>query len=178
MTRRSPGRALGVLALAAALGACGYRTGLVPPELGETVAVEFFANDSKVRDLEVELETSLTDAMNRMVHAPLVAPAAADYVLRGRIISYTRRRGIRSPDNVLLETGLRISVQARLIRRRFVAERELAEELVAEGRYGSEAGYRLETFQGEAEARARALRNIADQIVMDLFGSLAYESQP
>ena len=178
MIGRSVLPSLAALLLASGLGACGYRTGLVPPEMGETVAVEFFANDSKVRDLEVELGTHLTDAMNRMVHAALVAPDAADYVLRGRIISYSRRRGIRSPDNVVLETGLRIAVQARLIRRRFLAERELAEELVAEGRYGAEAGYRLETFQAEAEARERALRNIADQIVMDLFGSLAYESGP
>jgi hypothetical protein len=169
--------ALAALALSL-LPACGYHAGMVTPELGETVAVEFFANDSKVRDLEVELSTHLTDAMNRMVHAPLVTPSAADYVVRGRIVNYSRRRGIRSPENVVLETGLRIGVHARLIRRRFLAERELSEELVAEGRYSAEAGYRLESFQGEAEARERALRNIADQIVMDLFGSLAYEALP
>ena len=162
----------------ALLGSCGYRAGLVPPELGQTVAVEFFANDSKQRDVEVELQAQLTDALNRMVRAPLVAPETSDYVVRGRITAYTRRRGIRSPDNVLLETGLRIGVQARLIRRRWLAEGELAEELVDEGRYSSETGYRLEEYQGEAEARERALRNIADRIVMDLFGSLAYEAPP
>jgi hypothetical protein len=169
---------LAALLLLSPTSGCGYRAGLVTPELGETVAVEFFANDSKVRDLEVEFSTHLTDALNRMVHAPLVTPAAADYVVRGRILNYSRRRGIRSPDNVVLETGLRIGVHARLIRRRFLAERELSEELVAEGRYNAEAGYRLEPLHGEAQARERALRNIADQIAMDLFGSLAYEAVP
>ena len=177
--RPRAGRALLGAALAlsvAALAGCGYRTGLVPPELGQTVAVEFFENDSKVRDLEVELQSSLTDALNRMVDAPLVAPDQADYVVRGRITNYSRRRGIRNPDNVVLETGLRIGVQARLIRRRWLAEGELAEELVDEGQFGGESGYRLEQFQGEAVARERVLRNIADRIVMDLFGSLAYET--
>ncbi len=179
MSRRSPMRpvvrALLALALTAVTG-CGYRSGFVPPELGQTVAVEFFGNDSKVRNLEVELQANLTDALNRMVHAPLVAPETADFVVRGRITNYSRRRGIRNPDNVLLETGVRIGVQARLIRRRWLAEGELAEELVEEGSFGGETGFRLEEFGGEAAARQRVLRNIADRIVMDLFGSLAYES--
>lgn len=166
------------LAAAALAAGCGYRTGLVPPELGQTVAVEFFGNGSKVRDLEVELQAALTDALNRMVHAPLVAPETADYVIRGQIDGYSRRRGIRSPDNVVLETGVEVLVQARLIRRRFLAEGELAEELVEEGRYASSSGYRLEEPLGEDEARERVLRNIADRIVMDLFGSLSYEFGP
>lgn len=171
-------RGLAALAAAVLAGGCGYRTGLVPPELGQTVAVEFFGNDSKVRDLEVELQAALTDALNRMVDAALVPPETADFVIRGNIEDYSRRRGIRSPDNVVLETGVEIRVQARLIRRRFLAEGELAEELVDESRYVNSSGYRLEEPLGEDEARERVLRNIADRIVMDLFGSLSYEFGP
>jgi hypothetical protein len=31
---------------------------------------------------------------------------------------------------------------------------------------------------GESEARARALRNLADRLVLDLFADLAYETRP
>ena len=41
-----------------------------------------------------------------------------------------------------------------------------------------EFGYRLSEPQGEARARERTLINMADRIVLDLFGALAYESAP
>jgi len=111
-------RARFALALSAALApGCGYSTGfLVEDE--RTVSVEIFQNDSKERDLESELHAQLTDSMNRMVHAPLVSPSGADLLVRGRLLAYERRSGIRSPQNVLLETGLRITVRAQLVRRR------------------------------------------------------------
>ena len=41
-----------------------------------------------------------------------------------------------------------------------------------------EFGYRLSEPNGEALARERTLTNLADRIVLDLFGALAYESSP
>jgi hypothetical protein len=107
-----------VAALLAALApACGYSSGFLVED-PRTVAVEIFQNDSKERDLESELHAELTESMNRMVHAPLVSPSGADLLVRGTLLAYERRSGIRSPQNVLLETGVRISVRAQLVRRR------------------------------------------------------------
>jgi hypothetical protein len=111
-------RQVAALALLAALApGCGYSSGFLVED-PRTVAVEIFQNDSKERDLEGELHAQLTDSMNRMVHAPLVSPSGADLLVRGTLLAYERRGGIRSPQNLLLETGVRITVRAQLVRRR------------------------------------------------------------
>ena len=111
-------RQVAALALLAALApGCGYSSGFLVED-PRTVAVEIFQNDSKQRDLEAELHAQLTDSMNRMVHAPLVSPSGADLLVRGTLLAYERRGGIRSPQNLLLETGVRITVRAQLVRRR------------------------------------------------------------
>jgi hypothetical protein len=196
-------RALAFLALAALGGGCGYSTGLsVPPGI-HTVGVEVFGNDGRLRDLELELHNLLSDSVERLVHARLVDPNQADLVLRGRIVEYRRRGGIRSTDNELLEDGVRISVEVQLVRR-------FAQSVVAPGpepdrtppepsprddrntlpttapnervlrpmRATQEFGFRIAEPNGEALARERTLINLADRIVLDLFGTLAYESGP
>ena len=100
-----------------ALGACGYSTGLRLPSSLTTVGVEVFGNDGKLPDIEVELHGKLVDSMNRLVHADLVDPRRADLVVRGRIVDYSLRRGIRSGDNERLESGLRIQIEVQLVRR-------------------------------------------------------------
>ena len=115
------------------LASCGYRTGMVLPETQDAVAIEFFGNESKERDVEMELHASLTDAMNRMVAAELVTLDRADLVLRGTMEEYARRGGIRSPDNELLETGVRIGVEARLVRIIREQDGSKREEEVARG---------------------------------------------
>lgn len=172
MSRRAA--ALAVLLVAS----CGYHSGMVLPESSGSVAVEFFGNDSVVRDLEADLHRHLTNSYNRMVPAPLVAPDRADLVLRGRIVSYTRRGGIRSPDNELLETGIRIVVEARLVERVPEPDGGVREEERGRGTYATDSGYRTEEVQGEIRARERALRNLSDRIVLDLFGALSYEVGP
>jgi hypothetical protein len=169
--------ALGLL-LGAALAGCGYRTGMVLTDTGETVGVEFFANDSKVPDLERELHGYVTDALNRMVHAPLVAPNRADLVVSGRVVDYSRRGGIRSVENELLEMSVRMTIEARLVRRSRDADGTRREEVVATNTFGSDSGFRVEEGEGELDARDRVLRNIADRIVLDLIGSLVYETAP
>jgi hypothetical protein len=39
-----------------------------------------------------------------------------------------------------------------------------------------ERGYNLDESNGEAEARLRALRNISDRVVIDLFADLAWDA--
>ena len=171
---RGPATALAALLISS----CGYSSGLVLPETDDAVAVEFFGNDSLERDIEVELHDQLTGAFNRMVPAELVAPGKADLVLSGRVLDYSRRGGIRSPDNELLESGVRISVEARLVKRSPGQDGSAQEEEQGRGIYRSESGYRVEEPLGELRARDRVLRNIADRIVLDLFASLAYETEP
>jgi hypothetical protein len=175
---------------------CGYSTGLGLPPDERTIGVEFFHNDSPQRDIEKDLQSELAQSVERMVRAPLVSPERSDLVVRGRIVGYSRRGGIRSPDNELLETGVRITVEARLVRPLAVNPegqpllgpdgkpmvgpdgKALTEQVIAFTRFTSESGYRLEEIDGERAARARVLRNIADRLALDLFSPLAYEAAP
>jgi hypothetical protein len=196
-------RGVAALALGLVAGACGYSTGFRPPEGVETVGVEIFGNDSKLPDLELEMHEALVQSTSRLVHAPIVEPGKADLVLRGRIVEYRRRGGIRSSDNELLETGVRIVVDVQLVRRfpqsavapgpepdrsgeppshrddRISMPPTAANERVVRPmRATQEFGYRLSEPAAEARARERTLTNLADRIVLVLFSTLAYESGP
>ena len=200
---RSSRRATLGLALLALLPGCGYSTGFRLPEGMQSVGVEVFGNDSKLRDVELEFQEALVDSTARLVHAPIVDPSEADLVLRGRIVEYQRRAGIRGPENVLLETGVRIVVEVQLVRRfpesvvrtgpepaRSDAPPSAREDRISMPsaapnervlrpmRAVQEFGYRLAESQGEARARARTLESLADRVILDLFGSLAYEATP
>ncbi len=196
------GASLGLTALLSAPISCGYSTGIrLPPEL-ETVGVEIFGNDSKVPNLEIELQLALTDSVERLVHAQLVDPRRADLFLRGRIVDYSRRGGIRSPDNKLLESGVGISVEALLVRRVATPAQEPAavpaarpppaarddrnslpplqqdERVVRSMRAYQDFGYLVDQTSGEFAARSLTLENLADRIVLELFGELALQDHP
>jgi len=167
------------LALACLLPACGYHAGLVAPEGTETIGVEFFTNDGPLRDVEVEFQDELAQAIQRMLPLRLVAPARADLIVRGRVVNYSRRAGIRDPVlNRLQETGVIITVEANLIdpTRRFDAKGNLMPlRVLRRSRTTTDSGYRIVEPDGERAARARALRNMADRLALDLFGAVAYE---
>ncbi|HUR26918.1 MAG TPA: LPS assembly lipoprotein LptE [Planctomycetota bacterium] len=164
--------------LASTLLACGYQAGLVAPEGTRTIGVEFFGNDGPLRDVEVQLQDELAQSIQRMVHLRLVDPARADLIVRGRVIDYSRRAGVKSPQNQLLETGVRITVEAFLIdpTRRFDPQgRLLTLRVLRQARTTTESGYRIVEPDGERAARKRAMRNLADRLALDLFGAVAYE---
>ncbi len=190
MTARAP-RLLTLAALAAALAAaCGYRTGLTAPEGHQRVGVEVFGNDSKERDLERVFHEELTRSLTRRVDVRLVKVDKADLVLRGEIVDFRRRGGIRSIENELLEAGVQITVRARL-------ERQGPEgvEVLRETSYATDSGFNFDTppfnqdgifldprappsghqnvrisnTPGEFPARQRVLRNLADRVVLELF---------
>lgn len=163
-------RALLVCAL---LTGCGYRTGVEPPPGYHTVGVEVFANDSEtelVPDLERDLSEELGRAVERLVQAPLVPPERADVVVTGRIRSFQRRRGIRDENNQLQETGVRISVEAQLVR----GPRQ-DREVIRQTTFATRSGFVTRELGAEEEARRRVLANIADRLVLDLFSPVAYE---
>ena len=158
---------LGGLLLAAG---CGYHSGLELEDSQASVGIEIFANDSESRlvtDLERDLHTAMTRAVARLVHAPIVAPEKADLVLRGRIVDYRRRSGIRDDDNVLLETGIRVEVEGELW--------NPSGKRLASAAYANHAGYVLSDPDGELGAQERVLANVAERLVLDLFASVAYE---
>lgn len=160
-------------ALALVLAAsCGYRAGYTPP-VGATVGVAFFENLSKERDLDRDLHPPLSDSVLRIVRAPLVHPERAEYRIEGRILDFRRRNGIRDTENRLLETGVLISVEARLVHVPPGASEPVVLRVVT---VQDERGYNLDESNGEAEARLRALRNISDRVVIDLFADLAWDA--
>ena len=177
---------------------CGWNRGMLLPGTARTVGVEIFRTDRRVyeRGLETALHRELTRAVSDLVQAPLVRPEDADLVLRGSIAGYRRRTGIRNQDNRLLETGVLIEIKAELITRRALiaaarAEAEAAEAAEAGGtatpaavENGSRAqdvrvwsGHALDNVGNEGAARNRALRYLAETIVLELFSEAPQEDE-
>lgn len=158
-------RSRGVACLLAALSAgCGFSTGLrLAPDAG-TVGVEIFGNDSAFPDLERELHMELTRSVRNISSAPLAHPERADLILRGRLVSYLRRSGIRSKENRLIESGLRIEVISELWNGAGV-------RVVGPRVTRVNVGYTLDAPGHERVARQRALKIIADRIVLDLLSA-------
>lgn len=175
----SPRAACLGLVVAGLLTACGYRAGLTLPEGTQTIGVEFFDNSGPLRDVEVELQNELAQSIQRSLDARLVDPRQADLIVRGRVVNYSRRSGIRSPQNQRLETGVRITVEASLLDPTLRLDRDgnpLPPLVLRKARTTTESGFRLAEVDGERAARARAMRNLADRLTLDLFGPVAYEA--
>jgi len=168
-----------LLVAAAATAACGWHTGLTAPEhaeegelggSGPRVAVLFFDRRAEVveRGLEPELQQVLSEVLSDLVHARLVAPERADVLVRGRILEYRRRSGIRDRDNRLLESGVRIVASAELVDAR--SGEPLGETATASVWSGYTAGPE-QAIPNEREARDRALRHVAETLVLKLFAA-------
>lgn len=171
--RRSALALLASIALGA-LSACGWRSGMELPQGASSVGVEIFglvaeSDDVPVRDLEPLMHEQLSRAVSDLVSAPLASVDEADVVVRGRLLGYRRRGGIRSPDNELLETGLRIVLEAELVRR---SSGEVLERTQAQ----IWSGYVVGAPENELAARERALRHLAQRVVLDLFAEPSYRA--
>ena len=171
-TTRSWVRAVALALCWLGASGCGYSTRLVLHDAGDSVGVELFGNSSLERDVERELHVEMTRAVRNLIDLPLRSPERADLVLRGKILQYHRRGGIRSPQNRLLETGLRIVVSASLV------DRASGERLSGPLEIPTEVGYSLAGVGSEAAARTRALRNLAERIALDLFATSEIPSIP
>jgi hypothetical protein len=131
----------------------------------DSVGVEFFGNDSYERDVEPELQAEMTRVLRDQSDAHVVDPRQAQAVIRGTITAYHRRGGIRNTQNELLETGVYIEVHSKL----FVGGNETP---VRSSTASVWVGYTLDPKQpaNERDSRARALRHLAEQIVLELLG--------
>ena len=165
------------------LAACGYSSGLKVSEKHSSIGVEFFGTESYERDLERPLDDEVTRALRDYSDAPIVASSRAEVVVRGRIRGYVHRGGIRSKENVLLETGVTIEVEATLVDRQ--SGKVIKGPVKAISSIGYETGFTAQDFEAndrpplrvaeqsanEAVARDRALRHIAEELVLDLFAA-------
>lgn len=162
---RGPRNAAALLALL--LPACGYSSGLTLPEHYHSIGVEIFGNDSPEPDLERELHAEVANQVVQLVHSPLDTPERSDVVVDGRIIDYGRLGGIRSGvDNSLLESAVVIRAEAWLVDRR--SGQPIGERAQA----GVRVGYVIGETDGERHARERALFDVAQRLVLDLFSRL------
>jgi hypothetical protein len=117
---------LGVAALTALLAvlvsalfpACGYSTGIRVADRVGSVGVTVFGNVTMERDLERDFQDQIARALRSYTDAPIQDPERAEILIRGTVIAYNRRDGIRSVDNELLETGLYVEAEAGLYDRR------------------------------------------------------------
>lgn len=144
------------------LTSCGYSTRLTLPEEYDRIGVEVFANDTLLPDLERPLHASMTRAVRDYTGSDLVRPATATALVRGRILSYGRRSGIRTAQNVWQESGVTIEAEASLVNRSTGA-------LLARTRSSTRVGFAFGIDGGEVGASQRALENLADRLVLDLF---------
>lgn len=174
-----------LVVLLALAGACGYTTGLTLPENYQTIGVEVFGNDTREPDLEARLQEQLTASVRSRLDAPLVEPERADLIIRGTLLTFDRRSGIRSPDNELLETGVRIAIEAELVRPLPGTPppqpgKKSKDVVLRSVRFNDESGFRLDEDdfgQGELAASNRVLRRLSDRIVMELLIPVVYERQ-
>ena len=160
------------LILGVTLAGCAWHAGLPWSSTSGSVAVEIARADPRVyeRDLEPLLQRELSRAVSDWVGAPLVAPGEADWVVRTRILEYRRRGGIRSRDHDLLESGIKLEVQAELVER--------ASGRVVQASASTWSGYALDDPANEAAARDRALVHVAETLVLQLFGAEPSHEDP
>ncbi|TAJ01966.1 MAG: hypothetical protein EPO68_18435 [Planctomycetota bacterium] len=159
--------------LAACIASCGWHTARLKPADAHSVGVEIFGIDVlkdrvPLRDIEPEVHAALSRAVSDLVDLPLVQSDRADVVVRGRVLQYRRRGGIRNSENELLETGVRVQLEAVLVDRR--TETELAKATSALW-----SGHVVGGPDEERKARERALESLCDRLVLELFGTACYE---
>jgi len=141
----------------------GWRAGLPVAANYASIGVEIFDNESYEPDIESAVHAELTRAVRDMCDVPLEPPSQAQVIVRGRVLDYRFRGGVRSRENQLLETGLTIVVEATLIDQR--SGRPIGPPETASG----SIGYPVQEADGESTARDRALRHLCDELVLRLF---------
>lgn len=152
-----------VLAVAALLAACGYTTRALVPDRYRTIAVPVFTNESRRRDLHVELTRVLVEEIQSRTHLRVVGSNDdPDLVLRGSLADIDEETLSRRDRQVIREGAYfvtaRVDVQDRranqpLVRDRKVTERESFVPVLGED---------------VRTARSEAMRSLAEKIVRTL----------
>ena len=183
---RARSMTVGWVAAAMAVGAllfagCGYSTGLGLSRSYDSIGVEFFGNQTLERDIELPLYDQISRALRDFGDVSLTEPSHAQVVVRGTIREYHFRSGIRSKDNELLETGVFVEIEGSLFSRatgKVLSGPARAYKWVGFVVTGSKppefpppdfVASSVDRAKNERDARDRALRVVADELVLQLF---------
>ena len=169
---RAPSTARLALLLCSCLCSCGWHAGLGTPEGAHSVGVEAVKRDGHVleRGLEPELTDALSAAVVDWVDLPLVTSAQADLVVRGEVLEFRRRGGVRNKDNELVETAVFVRASAELY------DRRTGKTVGAAVQAQEWSGFGLDDPMNENAARARAVRHVAVSLILGLFEPRATEA--
>jgi hypothetical protein len=156
--------------LALTLCGCGYSAGVRLPEGYRTVGVTVFGNAGPEPHLERDFYESLSRQTSRMLDADLVAPDRAELVIRGQIVDFRRLYGVLSPDNELLQTGVRMTISA------WIEDRSLEVRLGETLAFDQSVRYVVRTGEEQLGASHDAIEHIAQELLLDLFTQRSYET--
>ncbi len=159
--------------LSGVLASCGWHAGLTAPDGARSVGIEAVRREGTVleRGLEPLMTGALSQAVENWVPLPLAPPDQADLVLRCEILDYRRRSGVRTRENELVESAVFIRARAEIHDR--IRGRSSPPALAQQW-----SGYSLDDPANEDAARDRALRTIAETLVLELFQPQPSESDP
>ncbi len=150
-----------MLLLAGCLSACGYRAGLELQGDFESIGIEMFGNDGPLPGIERELHSELQRSARNMLETPIRTPGQADVILRGRITTYGTRGGLRTGGNRLRSKGVRLVAEAEL----WTAS---GRKLKGPARASVQVGYLNGPLAADEQARLRAMKNVADFLLLKL----------
>jgi hypothetical protein len=159
---------LGALVLALAAAGCGWHAGLVTPPGAETLGLRFLGNETRLPGIEVDVTQAIGRAVRDRVALRTATPALADLVLEGEVYELRRWAGVRSITNDQLEASVQLGVELRLVDARSGETLSVSRRDLRAG-YAIDQGFGLVNTQGEAVAQARAIANLAEGLVLDLF---------
>ncbi len=141
---------------------CGLQPRVAMGPEPRSIGVEIFANDSREPDLERTLHKEISRAVQQYIEGDLRRPSQADLVIRGRILEWRTRGGVRDRENILREQGVTILLQGELV------DRLSGEVMAGPLKESIDVGFLLEGVEARRTGSARALANLADALVLDL----------
>lgn len=154
-------RAWAILALAAALPACGYRWGFVRPEGVRTVAVQIFENETFRRGVEISLSEEIAKEIAERSAFALESADRADALLRGKITSIVDGVVQEGPARQVRSAIVWVSVRAELVDRKS-GKPLRAVTLQERGQFVTDNQQDRET------ATSKAVQRLAQKIVFSL----------
>ena len=162
------GFALATIALVVGLVGCGWHAGLLVPPNAETLGLRFLGNETRLPGLEVDVTQAIGRAVRDRVSLRTAEPERADLVLEGEVFELRRWAGVRSPENVQLEASVQLGVELRLVDRKSGDVLNTSSRDLRAG-YVVDPGFGVANSPGQLVAQSRAISNLAEGLVLDLF---------
>lgn len=152
----------GVLGTAGAASSCGYQLGFRTPESVRSIAVPIFNNKTFPlrRDVEYELTAALRREIQERTPLVLVPHEEADLVVHGTVMDFNEFLLAEGTRDQKVESSLRVTVALEI-------------ENLRDGTRSTRRVREVEPFslaRGEslAEARRRAIQNLAERLVFEM----------